>query len=121
MISTDHYLSAFARRQKDLPAGADAWTGPLREAAIARFAGLGFPTVRQEEWRKTSIGPILKAPFQPQAPRFDEINRSDFVALPEKHLVSSERSSFERLLVERQHATSRHHLVKRASGEQTKI
>jgi len=67
MISKDHYLSAFARRQKDLPAGADAWTRPLREAAIARFAGLGFPTMRQEEWRKTGIGPILKAPFQPQA------------------------------------------------------
>jgi Fe-S cluster assembly protein SufD len=67
MTSTDHYLSAFARRKKAASGGADTWTLPLREAAIARFAGLGFPTVRQEEWRKTSIAPILKVPFQPQA------------------------------------------------------
>src|SRR5205809_3817495 len=65
-MSMDHYLAAFARQQKDAPAGAASWTRPIREAAIARFAGLGFPTVHQEEWRKTSVAPILKVPFRPQ-------------------------------------------------------
>jgi Fe-S cluster assembly protein SufD len=63
----DHYLSVFARQQKDASAGAAAWARPLREAAMARFAGLGFPTVHQEEWRKTSVAPILKVPFRPQS------------------------------------------------------
>jgi hypothetical protein len=53
-------------------------------------------------------------PFQPQPSRFDEVDSSDFVALPEKHLVSGERSLFKRLLVQRQKAAghcrvSRHH------------
>ena len=66
-MSTDHYLSAFARRPKDAAPGAGDWTAPLREAAIARFAEMGFPTLHQEEWRKTSVAPILKVPFEPQA------------------------------------------------------
>ena len=33
---------------------------------MARFAEIGFPTLHQEEWRKTSIAPILKVPFRPQ-------------------------------------------------------
>src|SRR5215510_6186364 len=43
------------------------------------------------------------APFEPQPPFFDEINSSDFITLPKQHLVSSERSPFERVLVEGQH------------------
>jgi Fe-S cluster assembly protein SufD len=66
-VSTDHYLSAFARREKGASAGTGDWTAPLRETAIARFAEMGFPTLHQEEWRKTSVAPIVKVPFEPQA------------------------------------------------------
>src|SRR5207245_10164847 len=31
--------------------------------AIARFAELGFPTTKQEEWRFTSVAPIAEAEF----------------------------------------------------------
>src|SRR5262249_36607828 len=44
------------------------------------------------------------APFQPQPPFFNEINGGHFIALPKQHLVSSERSPLERVLVEGQHA-----------------
>src|SRR5262245_66642737 len=43
------------------------------------------------------------APFEPQSPFFDEINGGHFIALPKQHLVSRERTSFKRLLVEGQH------------------
>src|SRR5438105_2643216 len=43
------------------------------------------------------------APFQPQPPLFDEINGSQLIALPKQLLASSERSSFKRVLAERQH------------------
>src|SRR5262245_48508067 len=43
------------------------------------------------------------APFQSQPSFFNEINGSHVIALPKQHLVSSERSSFKRVLVERQH------------------
>src|SRR2546426_12004685 len=62
----DRYLSAFARLQKDASGRKRSWTRPLREAAIARFAEIGFPTLQEEEWRKTSVAPILRVPFAAQ-------------------------------------------------------
>jgi Fe-S cluster assembly protein SufD len=44
-------------------AGAPAWLRELRAAAIERFAALGFPTTRQEEWRFTSVAPIVENAF----------------------------------------------------------
>ncbi len=61
------YLRDFARLQKNGPSRAGSWLQPLREAAIARFDAIGFPTLQDEEWRKTSVAPILKVPFRPQA------------------------------------------------------
>src|SRR6516164_3552531 len=52
-----------------------------------------------EEQQSTVEG----APFQPQPPFFNEINGGHSIALPKQHLVSSERSLFKRVLVERQH------------------
>jgi len=42
-----------------------AWLFPLRKAGIARFAELGFPTTRHEDWRFTNVAPIAKLPFKP--------------------------------------------------------
>ena len=39
-------------------------------------------------------------PLQPQASRFDKIDSGDFLALPEQHLISSERTSLKFLFVE---------------------
>ncbi len=41
------------------------WLFPLRKAGLARFAELGFPTVRDEDWRFTNVAPIAKLPFKP--------------------------------------------------------
>src|SRR5262245_47149179 len=46
---------------------------------------------------------VERPPLQPQASQLDEIDRGDLVALPEEELISGERSSFERVLVECQH------------------
>ncbi len=40
----------------------------MRRAAMARFAELGFPPPKHEEWRFTNIVPITKTPFAPAAP-----------------------------------------------------
>ncbi|MFN0066795.1 MAG: Fe-S cluster assembly protein SufD [Limisphaerales bacterium] len=42
-----------------------AWALELRRAAIARFARLGLPTVRHEDWRYTSLAPLARLPFRP--------------------------------------------------------
>jgi len=59
----DTYLSAFARfesaRAKDRPA-----LVKLRHNAIERFAGLGFPTLEDEDWRFTPLASLTRVPFQ---------------------------------------------------------
>ncbi len=66
-ISADveRYLAAFDVFEKTRAAGEPSWIGDIRRAAISRFATLGFPTSRQEEWKYTSVAPLLKINFVP--------------------------------------------------------
>jgi Fe-S cluster assembly protein SufD len=56
------FLRAFDRFET---AGGDQppWLTPIRKAAIARFAEMGFPTLTDEEWRLTDVAPIARTPF----------------------------------------------------------
>src|SRR5687768_10288792 len=45
-------------------ATAPPWLKDLRAGAIARFGDLGFPTMKQEAWRFTSVAPIADATFE---------------------------------------------------------
>ena len=42
---------------------APAWVKERREQAATRFASVGFPTTRQEDWRFTNVSPIAEAKF----------------------------------------------------------
>ena len=44
---------------------APAWVKERREQASRRFAEVGFPTTRHEDWRFTNISPIAEAKFAP--------------------------------------------------------
>jgi Fe-S cluster assembly protein SufD len=55
------WLAAIEQR----PRGGPRWLQDLRDRAASRFAALGFPTVRDEEWRFTNIAPIAAAEFRP--------------------------------------------------------
>lgn len=48
------------------------WLEPLRRAGAERFAAVGFPGPRDEEWRFTPIGPIAQTSWVPAAPAADE-------------------------------------------------
>ena len=50
-----------ALRQRSGPA--PAWLKERRERGAKRFAEVGFPTVRQEDWRFTNVSPIADARF----------------------------------------------------------
>ena len=58
------WLTALEERLTSGP----AWLEELRSRGAARFAALGFPTVRNEEWRFTNVAPIARAELSP-APR----------------------------------------------------
>jgi Fe-S cluster assembly protein SufD len=69
------------------------WLAPLRKAGIASFAGQGFPTLRDEDWRFTNVAPIVKLPFHPASKAVVNgaesmaINESIFAGLPGHRLV----------------------------------
>jgi Fe-S cluster assembly protein SufD len=43
-----------------------SWLRDLRRTAIERFADRGLPTTRDEEWKYTSLAPMLEAPLEPE-------------------------------------------------------
>jgi Fe-S cluster assembly protein SufD len=59
----------FARAQAGVPAPLAA----LREEGAARFASLGLPTTRLEDWRFTNIAPIGEHAFRLAAPAGDDV------------------------------------------------
>ncbi len=44
---------------------ASGWDAPIRKQAILSLTQKGFPTPEDEDWRYTSIEPILQTPFEP--------------------------------------------------------
>jgi len=61
----DVYLSSFERREKELAAAGPSWLHEIRQAAVHRFAELGFPTTALEDWKHTSVARLASVPFQP--------------------------------------------------------
>src|SRR5687767_1839378 len=63
MKEADPYIAAFDRFEQER--NEPAWLSSLRKGGMARFAEVGFPTTRDEDWRFTNVAPIAKLPFQP--------------------------------------------------------
>jgi Fe-S cluster assembly protein SufD len=62
----EHYLNVFRAEARDGGAGGSpGWLTELRQQAIERFANVGFPNTRQEEWRFTDVAPLAREPFSP--------------------------------------------------------
>jgi len=57
------YLSNFEAFEKSLNGEASSGIHAIRKQAIARFAELGFPTTRDEEWKYTDVSSLAKVPF----------------------------------------------------------
>ena len=61
---TNHYESAF-RESLGKRAEEPAWLRAAREQAFAQFARVGFPTVRDEDWKYTNTASISRTNFTP--------------------------------------------------------
>jgi Fe-S cluster assembly protein SufD len=64
-VESDVFRAAFTRLESRTAAGDPTWLRTTRQAAFERFATLGFPTTRIEEWRFTSVAAIARTPFRP--------------------------------------------------------
>jgi Fe-S cluster assembly protein SufD len=60
----ERYLSDFRRFQAKRRAEPQ-WMQPIRDAAIHRFGEIGFPTLRDEDWRYTNVSRLVGVPFRP--------------------------------------------------------
>lgn len=65
MIATgvEHYLAEFARVEAALPGRRLPWLARARKQALERFAQAGFPTLRHEDWKYTSVAAIERSRF----------------------------------------------------------
>jgi Fe-S cluster assembly protein SufD len=61
----ESYLESFKRFENGK--GGPSWLRPVRQAAMERSVELGFPTVRDEDWKFTNLGPLAKKEFAPAA------------------------------------------------------
>lgn len=59
----DWYLSQFVDFEKSLNGGKENLIHQKRKEAISSFSKLEFPTVKNEEWKYTSLNPLLNHNF----------------------------------------------------------
>ncbi|MGE5307293.1 MAG: Fe-S cluster assembly protein SufD [Alphaproteobacteria bacterium] len=60
----EHYLSDFRQDFGNGGFASPAWLKALRESAIGSFERLGFPNRNDEDWKYTSVEPIVSQPFE---------------------------------------------------------
>jgi Fe-S cluster assembly protein SufD len=87
--SENHYLTAFRSVRESSPTV--PWLELVRSGAIDRFEQIGFPTVRDEEWKYTNLAPLAKESFQPAVAPVDfadaNIARFAYPETTNAHLV----------------------------------
>ncbi len=66
-LSRNRYLADFAEMESRLPGRGLPWLAQVRREALERFAEMGFPTIRHEEWKYTNVAAIEKRHFKPAA------------------------------------------------------
>lgn len=60
-----HFLAHFERYENEVFGLEPSWLISHRRAAIARFTEVGFPTLKEEEWRYTNVRPMAEVSFRP--------------------------------------------------------
>ncbi|MBE0570273.1 MAG: Fe-S cluster assembly protein SufD [Ignavibacteriaceae bacterium] len=61
----DWYILNFGEFEKKLNGGKESSIHQKRKDALSNFSRLEFPTIKDEEWKYTSIAPLLKYNFVP--------------------------------------------------------
>ena len=64
-MTIEGYLAAYPALAERLPGQQLAWLQQFRQSGVQAFADHGFPSVRDEEWRYTSLAASSKTAFAP--------------------------------------------------------
>ena len=83
MVLNDDPCAAVYTEQFDRLSFGDEpeWLGSLRRGAIDRFAQLGFPTRKNEDWHFTNVAPIADKTFAMRAPGAESSNSVTYEAI----------------------------------------
>lgn len=81
---TETYFADFTRLADGM-ARKSGWFEPHRKEAMESFAGLGFPSTRQEDWRFTNVSSLARTPFKAAEPGRNGVTsqKLDHVLLPD--------------------------------------
>src|SRR6266536_1116576 len=60
-----------------------SWLSRLRQSAIDRFAQVGFPSVKEEEWKYTNVAPITRIDFAPATTSSSQVDKCKRFTYPE--------------------------------------
>jgi Fe-S cluster assembly protein SufD len=87
--SQNRYREEFARLEPQLAGVELPWLRRARCAAFDRFAELGFPTTRHEDWKYTNVAAIEKRPFRPLPESLNGVNTAQVneLAFSGSHLL----------------------------------
>lgn len=88
----DHYRKEFSALGSQLPGFGLTWIEKTRQGAFERFAELGFPDPRDENWKYTRVTPIEKRAFRSMPKSCvglipEDLESFSFAALPCHRLV----------------------------------
>lgn len=61
---TETLLSEFESFESAINGGEAEWIRKARRNAIRRFQEIGFPTLKNEDWKHTDVRPITRTPFR---------------------------------------------------------
>lgn len=64
LLEKDKTTALFETQQGGDFAREPSWLRSIRESALFSYQHLEFPTTRQEEWKYTSVAPVVTTPFE---------------------------------------------------------
>src|SRR5438876_8787165 len=68
MVAVERLVGAYNAWATNGASEVPEWLKDMRSGAIARFESLGFPNMKQEAWRFTSVAPIAEGSFEQAKP-----------------------------------------------------
>ena len=79
-VAADERAGGLARLEPQPNSNDPAWLAEARRAAFGWVAEHGFPTLKDEDWHYTRLGPVLEAPFEPAVPGVGDAPWADALA-----------------------------------------
>lgn len=71
------YSQGFSVFEKEAPGSEIGWLKTTRQEAITKFLELGFPTLKDEDWRFTNLAAIARSSFDILENGLDKVSSSD--------------------------------------------